>query len=329
MNKIKNTLRAVDYFNFRNHTSLYCIDKSLPPENKKWIAGIDIGFKNMGLCVWKDPTRINGYMPYIEWSSLLVNAKGEGYNEWEESKAFEMIYNWVDDRWESIFKHCDLVVVEKQMLPELPRSRNRHTKHEKSCHLIEHILSSVFRTYEAFGGPLCVVKAPMWWKNIAGIACKYNHKRNKKESINRFFELRSNHVFEAIGKNVEFDRTMSLEQIRKIISNEQKYAILEDVHLDGNDMLTSKWDDVADSYHIGRAAVTDYKNLMKEASKIRNYNYHHSNPLGVRVNTSDRIGKRKRLGSGEVVLSIPQQMELKEKREMFVKNKKSNKKKSS
>ena len=76
---------------------------------KNCIASIDIGYNSMGLCVY-DPCHPK--RPYLEKSSMLITRLGKVYDEWSESLARELVYNWVYDRW-NLFKDCKIVGIEK------------------------------------------------------------------------------------------------------------------------------------------------------------------------------------------------------------------------
>lgn len=134
------------------------VPNSLP---KRYVIGIDVGMINMGMAVIDLNDSCSA--PYIEHSTILTRRNGLKYAKYEEGIADEMVYYWLQDRWNDFFSKAKLVVIEKQMMSKMVSISDR------ACIVIETVLKSLLRAYLAFNGPHYVVIHPSWWKIRAGI----------------------------------------------------------------------------------------------------------------------------------------------------------------
>ena len=98
------------------------------------VVGIDIGIVNVGVCKWREG---DSQPCHLEKSSFLLTADGRLY-EYREQIAEELVENWVKDRWETVFKGADIVLIEKQLIKTLNST-------ERACVLIEGHLKMLFR----------------------------------------------------------------------------------------------------------------------------------------------------------------------------------------
>lgn len=172
---------------------------------KKWIAGIDVGMRHIGLSVYKPEEDSSDSIPFVEKSSIYINRQGKGWKEYQESSLVEMVYNWVRDRYVDIFQHCQVVIIEKQMLPvKKPGDKMAPivTIKQRGCLLAQIALETIFRCYIPLGGPIYVVKGPTWAKNRMGVTYGQKsgkkggtHSRNKTNSKKRFKELYGDQAF--------------------------------------------------------------------------------------------------------------------------------------
>lgn len=132
---------------------------SLTP--KRYIIGIDVGMINMGMAVIDLADSCS--TPYIEHSTLMLRKNGLKYAKYEEGIAHEMVYYWLQDRWNDFFSKAKLVVIEKQMMTKMLSIP------ERACLIIETALKSFLWAYLALNGPHSVVVSPCWWKRAVGI----------------------------------------------------------------------------------------------------------------------------------------------------------------
>ena len=144
---------------------------------KPLICGIDIGPRHMGLCV-VDGSKLDddGYMPYMEHSTVYINSEGYAYRGWKETNATEMVYRWVHDRWEDVFSKCEFVLIEKQMENHGGRNGIKPKYQSRETIMIEQILKTIFQCYIPLGGPVYRVVGPTWAKNRMEIPCTGNVK---------------------------------------------------------------------------------------------------------------------------------------------------------
>lgn len=154
------------------------IPKKLKISNPRYICGIDVGLRNLGLCMAPLDNDMDE-LPYMEHSSIYINSEGLGYRGWKEKNAVEMVYNWVRDRWENIFSKCDIVLIEKQM-------EKRNQKNQRSCIIVEQCLKTIFHCHIPLGGPRYFIVGPTWAKNRMGIPYNGTHAQNKAKSVKTF-----------------------------------------------------------------------------------------------------------------------------------------------
>ena len=207
---------------------------------RNWIAAIDLGTSNIGLTVIKPDEFDEKKLPYVEHSSLHLDSTGRGCKVYEERLLTELAYNWVLDRYERIFKHCAVVIIEKQMIPkplvkEKVFAYFKRVTNARHCLMLEANLCAIFHSYIPLGGPYYIVKGPMWWKNKTNIP--YNTERDKKGSTHKANKNSSMTVF---------SRKFGTQVVRD---------------------LKSRWgkiDDICDSYWIALAAYKDMPKLIKD-----------------------------------------------------------------
>lgn len=233
------------------------VKKKKKDEADMIVVGIDIGPKNMGLCYFDGSRRSEpDYLPFMEHSTLYMTGEGYGYRKFEEGKCTEMVYKWIQDRWESIFKHCDLVVIEKQMEKQPPKLTAEEKKKKKkifrpsyidrNCIMVEQNLKAFFHSQLAHGGPKYICKGPAWWKNTMEIEYgKVN--RNKKGETHKNNKLSSE---EAFITRYGLDTYQTLKKLHG-----------------------AKVDDCIDAFWIAKAGYSDRDKMRKDIKKTSNHDY--------------------------------------------------------
>lgn len=169
---------------------------------KNWIAAIDVGYRNIGLAVFKPDEDTMEKFPYIEHSSLYMDSQGIGCHTWEENQSTERVYNWVLDRWKDIFSNCAFVILEKQMLPNvdvnklnsmgsIQQCRNftfrkiNEIKNSRHCLIVQNQLEMLFHQQTVHGGPYYITVGPTWWKNTHSVAYGKKNSRGSSHKINK------------------------------------------------------------------------------------------------------------------------------------------------
>ena len=146
----------------------------MPGTTKKYVVGLDIGIGNMAMCVWDLRKEEDGYVPYLEHSSLLATLDGDLYKEYTEKHAPEIVYRWLLAR-RKYFQQAKLIGVEKQMA-----DHTRSTVVRKTIVIETAIKSFLFQK----GMPPTVSVNPTSWKKFSGVPCTKDYKKNKKISEN-------------------------------------------------------------------------------------------------------------------------------------------------
>lgn len=129
---------------------------------KRYIAGIDVGGRKMGLAF------IDRYSPLgspvvTEKSTILKRKNGKGYTKYTEGLIHEYVHAWVGERNTKYWKNTLLVGIEKQM------TNNIYDETDRMCLMIEMALTCYFRTQVPRGGPFFIVVGPVGWKKAMGI----------------------------------------------------------------------------------------------------------------------------------------------------------------
>lgn len=149
----------------------------IPPGKRPYVIGIDIGIKNIGMCVFSRDPAVNNVVHW-EASTLLETADGRVYKDYEEKYNHELVYNWVKDRWPKWFGQASLVVLEKQMIGAHAQWHNGErraavgkpiTQKERACITIETALKCYLWRERENGGPRFHVVRAQDWKKKAGI----------------------------------------------------------------------------------------------------------------------------------------------------------------
>lgn len=163
----------------------YTVDKPL-------LIAIDVGIKNIGICIadYTDVIKGTVKIPSFEFlkRSLLETQDKRIYKQYEESVAVELVYNFLHDHWRKYFGRAFLVLVEKQMC-----SPGANAAKERACVIIETAIKSFLYNEIASGGPRFYIIAPATWKGEFGLIEKRSAAEKKKITVGNVNPFRLRH----------------------------------------------------------------------------------------------------------------------------------------